>query len=238
MSNATRSSAPARPRSTLAGRASLPGRTGADAISSRRTASSGPSPSEIVQPCCSAQPCAPTRSVSERNARSIRVPGAAGGPSPERGPPVRLLPGVGRRRRRGRPGRPAGGSSRAAPRPADRGSPARPRPPARRRPRCSGSRQSLPLAGLAARRRTARRGPGARSSIPCACLAVRVARPPPAHRARTLLPDWVPSARQRATGSRRPRRPARAACRGWSGPAAAAGWPRRWTRRRSAARPR
>ena len=41
MSKATRSSAPERPRSTLAGRWSFVGRTGAEATRSRRTASSG-----------------------------------------------------------------------------------------------------------------------------------------------------------------------------------------------------
>src|SRR4051812_7511173 len=50
--------------------------------------------------------------------------------------------------------------------------------------------------------------------------------------------SWGRSVLQRATGSRRPRPPGRAACRGSRGPAAGAGWPRPWTPPPPGAHPR
>src|SRR5215217_1833667 len=206
MSNATRSSAPARPRSTLAGRASLPGRTGELAMRSRRTASPGPSPSEIVQPCWSAQPCAPTRSVSSRKAQSMGS--GARGPSPNRGPPAHSCSAAGSGRvRSGIAGgrfQPGGSQPSAGPAgslgPVGSGRPSPAGPP----PRCSGSCQPLPsAAGSKPSPWSRSRGlliAGSLSSSsllggrPGDGLAVRVARSPPTHGARALLP----------TGGRRP----------------------------------
>src|SRR4051812_44019099 len=186
MSKATSSSAPARPRSTPAGRASLPGRTGAPASNSRRTASCGPSPSEIVQPCCSAQPCAPTGSVSERKARSIGS--GAWGPSPKRGPSLHS----GSTSGDGAPRAGAGGRSQPAGCQGWAGSPAAGSgagsgaPP---RPRCSGSRQPLP-SPAGSTPSPGSRGPLIDGSLSWSALssAVGVPRPPPAHGARALLP--------------------------------------------------
>ena len=91
--------------------------------------------------------------------------------------------------------------------------------------------------GLLIARRPGRAGC---SSLPAVVSCViRTCRAAPA-RAPSAGPSSSsgPSVRQRATGSRRLRPPARAAWRGSTGPAGAAGWPRRWTRRRRAVRPR
>ena len=252
MSKATSSSVPARPRSTPAGRRLLAGPDGARRDAARR----GRRPPGRCRRRPSSRAAAPSpahRLGRPRVAERPLHPGPErAGPSPKRGPPVR-------------PGAPAPGGGRRSPGCRSRSSGGRSQPggchsrsrcvavPGRHRRRRRSARPPEAASGpVATQLRLARAAslpsPGSRSRgaahrctrplVRCGALSVRVARSPPAHRARALLPAGGRRTDNAQPGHDVPAHLGPQLAEDRAGPAAAAASPTPSTRRRRAAPPR